>query len=330
MMAKVLLVKDYINSSFGLQATVLEKGLRELGYEVSTMDKMSANKRNVPSGYDYYIFYTVFGSRLFWSGLPRYGKNVVFEVSDTDQLSGLANSFLNREPIDVIVTPSRWSKAGFTNVRKNVVVIPHALDPEIFDQDFKPDPSVSHDFPFLFCSAPHSPDRKGVDIISYVIRRLPSVDYLIEIMDNKIKEVEGLNTTGGVLSKQTHYTLFSQADILLYPARGGAFEIPIIESLAFHADVIVPEQGPWTEYVDPEDAIFVNVNGRRKYWFTNVYHVGNFIEPDKEDAYRKTVLALSIQDEERTKMKMERGKKYRERFHYLRIAKFWDKLLSSL
>ncbi|MCY0880581.1 MAG: group 1 glycosyl transferase, partial [Firmicutes bacterium] len=86
----------------------------------------------LPMAFDSYIYYTVFNSPLFWKGIPHYGKNVVFEVSDTDRLSNLALYFFREQPVDEIVTPSQWSKQGFVNVNKPIHVIPHPLDPRMF------------------------------------------------------------------------------------------------------------------------------------------------------------------------------------------------------
>jgi len=59
-------------------------------------------------GFDDYIYYTIFNTQLFWRGIPRYGKNIVFEVSDTDTLSQLASYFFRHQPVDKIVVPSNW------------------------------------------------------------------------------------------------------------------------------------------------------------------------------------------------------------------------------
>lgn len=334
---KILLVKDYNPTSFGLQASILERGLKELGHTVDTREKNSATKDNIPPGYDVYLYYTIYNTNLFWNGIPRHGKNVIFEVADTDAISHAVLYFLRNQPIDAVVVPSNFSKSAYyvfdPKPRQPIHVIPHALDPHFYVEEWKPLPS-NYEHPLLTVTVPHSLERKGGDIAFYVIRELMRAGYhfhhMIEINNPLESRVRGLNFTPRKLTPDEHYTLFSQTDVLLYPVRGGAFEIPILENLAFHADVVIPDQGPWTEYVDKEDAFWIHVKGQKKYWFTNPFHVGNFFEPDPEDTYAQTLLALSMQSEERDKMKVERAKKYREKFHYLRIAKEWEKLLSSL
>jgi len=61
-------------------------------------------------------------------------------------------------------------------------------------------------------------------------------------------------------------------------------------------------------------------------WYTNPFHVGNFLDPDPEDAYQQLVTALSNWSLEKKKENLEnRAVLYREKYNYLNIAREWEK-----
>jgi hypothetical protein len=65
-----------------------------------------------------------------------------------------------------------------------------------------------------------------------------------------------------------------------------------------------------------------------KLWYTNLYHIGNFLDPDPEDAYQQLVMALANWSLDKKKENLEnRAILYRERYNYLEIAKQWEKLV---
>jgi hypothetical protein len=327
---KIALVRSFDESSFERQAILLERGLKELGHEVVDFDKTKTSKSNLPPGFDDYIYYTIFNTQLFWNGIPNYGKNIVFEVSDTDALSNLALYFFKYQPVNEVVVPSNWAKQGFfalgVSIPQPIYVIPHALNPDMF---YYPPKEMPH--PCVLAILPHSWERKGGDIVVKVFRDLMKSGYRFYplILTSNILEprVRKINLVQVPLPDPEYYSIFAGCDILFYPVRGGAFEIPVIEALALGLDVVVTEKGAWSEWVlDERHVYWIKVAKKVKLWYTNPYHVGYFLDPDPEDAYQKLVSALANWSLEKKKEDLEnRAILYRERYNYLEIAKQWEK-----
>jgi hypothetical protein len=61
-------------------------------------------------------------------------------------------------------------------------------------------------------------------------------------------------------------------------------------------------------------------------WYTNPFHIGYFLDPDYEDAYRQLVTALANWSLDKKKENLEnRAVLYRERYSYLNVAREWEK-----
>lgn len=329
---RIALIRDFNDSSFGRQGKLLEKGLKELGHEVTPFEKNKTTKENLPSGFQDYIYYTIYNTTLFWKGIPHHGKNVVFEVSDTDAISHMALYFFRQQPVNEIVVPSQWSKDAFFTLKlpipQPIYVIPHALNPDMFSY---PPKEMPH--PCVLAILPHSWDRKGGDIVVKVFQELIRSGYhfypLILVTNMFESRLRGMNAVKTPLPDPDYYSLFAGCDILFYPVRGGAFEIPVIEALSLGLDVVVTEKGAWSEWVlDHDDVYWIKVGRKVKLWYTNPFHVGYFLDPDAEDAYQKLVMALANWYTEKKKENLEnRAVLYRERYNYLNIAKEWEKIL---
>jgi len=327
---RIALVRDFNENSFKRQAVLLERGLKELGHEVVSFDKNKTSRTNLPPGFDDYIYYTIFNTQLFWRGIPDYGKNIVFEVSDTDSLSQLALLFFKQQPVDAIVVPSNWAKQGFYTFKQSIPqpihVIPHVLNPDMFHY-----PPKIFPHPCVLAILPHSWERKGGDIVVKVFRELMDSGYrffpLILVSNLSEPRIKGMNAIKVPLPDSEYYSIFAGCDILFYPVRGGSFEIPVIEALSLGLDVVVTEKGAWSEWVlDPNDVYFIKVSKKVKLWYTNMFHVGYFLDPDPEDAYQKLVIALANWSPDKKKENLEnRAVLYRERYNYLNVAKEWEK-----
>ncbi|ACB37277.1 glycosyltransferase [Betalipothrixvirus uzonense] len=329
---KIALVRDFIDTSFGRQGKLLEKGLKELGHEVIPFDKNKTRKEDLPPGFNDYIYYTIYNTQLFWKGISHHGKNIVFEVADTDAVSHTALYFFRQQPVDEIVVPSQWSKNAFYTLKlpipQPIYVIPHALNPDMFSY---PPKEMPH--PCVLAILPHSWDRKGGDVVVKVFQELMKAGYhfypLILVSNMLEPRLRGLNAIKTPLPDPDYYSIFAGCDILFYPVRGGAFEIPVIEALALGLDVVVTEKGAWSEWVlSEEDAYWIKVGRKVKLWYTNPFHVGYFLDPDTEDAYQKLVIALANWSLDKKKENLEnRAVLYRERYSYLNMAKEWEKIL---
>ncbi len=107
------------------------------------------------------------------------------------------------------------------------------------------------------------------------------------------KPVENMIWRKVPVPESQYFSLMKSCDILLYPVRGGAFEIPVFEALALGLDVVVTEKGPWMEYIQREEDVYrVKIHGMKRYWYTNPLHVGKFFDPDRESVPENLLTAL--------------------------------------
>ena len=324
---RVLLVRDFTDTSFGRQAKLLERGLKELGHEVTPMEKSSTKREDIPPGYDWYIYYTIYGTHLFWKGIPDYNRNIVFEVADTDAVSHMVSWFFKTQPVDTIVVPSKFSRDAFFTLNnpppQPIRIIPHALNPVMFE--VKP---ANFPHPCVLALLPHSWERKGGDVVLDVFEKLKREGTRFFSLILTAREIRGFNRVPTPLPDPEYYSIFAGCDILFYPVRGGAFEIPVIEALALGLDVVVTGQGAWMEWVlSPDDVYPIRVRGKVRLWYSNPFHVGFFFDPDPVNALVKLKEALTNWYPEKKKENLEvRALKYRERYHYLEVAKEWESL----
>ncbi len=96
---KIYMVRDEPWNSFGKQASLLEE-LRRRGHEVKPQDRRTFLRMLTPAGFDVYLYYTVFNSSFFETGILPQDENVVFKVADSDRLSGKGREFSREEPSD--------------------------------------------------------------------------------------------------------------------------------------------------------------------------------------------------------------------------------------
>lgn len=297
-------------SAFSIQAKLLIRQLTKMGYDVIRVDLSETpdTKIKVYDNFkpDVVVFWTLFYDydKIFpFADYIKKHENpyvVVFEVSDTDELSPLALSYIDYISPNIIITPSRWSANGFRNIKTPIVVIPHAIP---FNEE-----DINNDKPFttpykntVLLYAQHSPERKGVDIalpitkhtfrkrkdFFTIIKTLSKTNWIIKYTTFPSLIIEGF------LDTKTYYSLFKLATHFFYPVRGGAFEIPILEALALGQTVIIPEKGAWVDIpLSKDDAYWIRVTEMRRYWFDNKFHIGKFVEPDVNDAKEKLDKAL--------------------------------------
>lgn len=331
MAKRVFLSRDGPGNSFGKQAVLLENELRRRGYTVDVGDKNKLTRQTLPGGYDTYVFYTIFGTQLFFQGLPKHGRNVVFEVSDTDKVSNLAINFLAHQPIDQVVVPSRFSADAIKN--SAMVNIPpvqpvrHAVDPRVFTYH-----GVELPHPCVLVICPHSWERKGCDLavnaIRYAYQQGLKFHHVVTIGNPLDRRVQGLNVEVSPLPDEKYYGIMRSCDILLYPVRGGAFEIPVFEALSLGLDVIVTEKGAWADWLDKRDVYTVRVMDKKRYWFTNPYHVGYFYEPSQQDTNERLVQALKEWSPERKKERLDTvAPRYRTEFSVEKMTDEWERCL---
>ncbi len=325
---RIYMVRDEPWNSFGRQASLLEEELKRRGHEVKPQDKRSFLRVLTPPGFNTYLYYTVFNSSFFETGILPHDENVIFEVADSDRLSQKAVNFFLKNHVNKIVTPSQFSKEAFLNSTKEklppIHVIRHMLNPKMFEY---PEMNVAH--PCVLCVCPHSWDRKGCDLATEAVRKaLDANVYFLPVITSP-KPVENMIWRKVPVPDHQYYSLMKSCDILLYPVRGGAFEIPVFEALALGLDVVVTEKGPWMEYVQsPDDVYRVKVDGMKRYWYTNLYHVGKFFDPDRESVLENLLTAVRNWTPERKKERLDTvAPRYREYLSVEKVVDEWEKVL---
>jgi len=324
----IYFVRDEPWNSFGKQALLLEQELKKRGYNIKSQNKKTFLRVLTPPGFDTYLYYTVFYDNIINTGIMPYENSIVFEVADSDKVSEKAIDFFLKNHIKYIITPSQFSKNAFlsstTKPLPPIHVIRHALNPKIYEY---PEIQVPH--PCVLAICPHSWERKGCDLVIKAVKKLLSDEIYFFFIMTSGKPVEGLIWKQVPVPEDKYYSLMKSCDILLYPVRGGAFEIPVFEALALGLDVILTEKGPWMEYVLSPDHIYpIKVKGMNRYWFTNLYHVGKFFEPDLNSTIEQLKNAIKNWSPERKKERLETiAPKYREYLSIEKVTDEWERVL---
>ena len=303
---KFLFFANNPDVSFGKQVVLLENQLIKLGHRVIHIDHNTIPelKKIVIQNYqpDVVVVWTFFHDighpTMSIKELPekRDFFLIGFEVSDTTRLSQKAIDMVNELNPDILLTPSKWSKEGFKGVKVPVEVLPHAIDPLIKTKTNSKIYDLENNRKKVYVFASHSPVRKGLDIVLKVIPEICE-KYEITVIYKTWNVPERLNCKTyysiGHVPAHIHYSIMNYSTHFFYPVRGGAFEIPVLEMLALGKTVIIPEKGAWTDIpLDRNDVYWIKVKGLKRYWWDNPYHVGEFVEPDTEDAKEKLEEAL--------------------------------------
>jgi len=290
MFYKLLVLAPSFHSSFLSQLDLLVNEFNKNGVKTYVIPN-DTPKDEVIKQYnkikpDAVLLYTFFSL----NNIPpfRHSKLYGFEVSDTDRLGDGVIQKINDLEFDGIITPSRWSASGFHDVDTKVHIIPHAINPKleqarivynIFDNDYNT----------FWIYAPHSKERKGLDIVEQTLPHVLNYNAIARVSQFYYNEMIKHGIYAYPLTDEfddlSYYSYMARCSHFFYPVRGGAFEIPVLEALALGMNVAIPEEGAWTDIpLDHNDVVWIKINGRKRYWFGNHIHVGNFINIEINDA----------------------------------------------
>lgn len=324
------------NISFGIQAEILTTALQKLGHEVINIDhtanifqKIQIFEKMKPDVVIMWTFFhdighpvpTIFEFEKIVGGKRNFYL-VGFEVSDTTKLSEKALNMVNELNPDVLLTPSHWSARAFTSVNMPVVVLRHALSYDFYEKkryDVMVPALASQSLSKVLIYAQHSQDRKGTDIAINNVNNAGDIFVVMKIGNLDVGIIQKIKKPKYIIPGFIPYPLwlsyFRNVDILHYPVRGGAFEIPVLEALALGKTVVIPEEGAWTDIpLNKDDVYWIKISGYKRYWFDNPYHIGEFVEPNKDDALEKLNMAIK----ERKSVNSEAYLKY---YHPEEVAK---------
>ena len=225
---------------------------------------------------------------LGWMGprfvnvLNRVDGLIGVDVADSDRLSEKAVKQTNYA--DALIVPSEYSRRAYVNsgVKKPVHVVPHGVDewwitherkkPNLFQQYQKL--KEERGYKILLSFVPHSPHRKGMDILvktyEELLRERRDVLMVVKtgwwtgILPQDIKYIpaDDQEKTFPIYARMMQHKvskkwlreeelleLFDLADIYIVAARGGGFEHDGLKALARGVPTIGARGGSWQEYM---------------------------------------------------------------------------------
>lgn len=249
------------------------------------------------------------------AGLPiefyPHGKyNIGYTVLETDRITPKWAELCNR--MDMILVPTIFNVITFKNhgVRKPVLVQPEGVDFDLFSENGS-EPLLSFENKFVFLTVGQwlASDRKGMEntIRTFIstFRDQRDVVLVVKTYNNDASAVDRrscrdiikslraqygnpkypeIHLVHGILSQQDMARLYKSADALVLATRGEGWSLPVVESVASGAYVIVTGgTGPAT-YLDPDCSTILNYQWQNIppncYW-ENVYHMDHmWTEPD--------------------------------------------------
>jgi len=296
--------------SVTLQSHLYADALRKLGHTVHELNIFEPMKRD---DYDLKIFYPFH----YWKW--RFDeRSILVGIADNDKFRQDIIDNVRDLPYKKFVSISNFTKQVFKDMPRNQVVYP-CLNPAVKSYPIK---QPKYDTLVIGTTMPY---RRGTDtaftalnmynnvaprkistlVIDHSYIPMPS-EYMVQIAKQ--------------LPESEHYRNMSSARTLIHPARGGGFEIPVLEFLGMGGTVIIPDAKPFNEIpIRREDAYYVPVLGKKEgekilNWQGDQYHIGKFYVIDPYDVY--DVLKEAV----KAPLQIDTGK-YFEKFSPMNIAK---------
>lgn len=274
------------------------------------------------------------------------------QLADADEYERLRRG---PPPSDIkVVTPSRWSAAGFHEAgfaADQVVVIPHGVDADTFHPD--PDRrresrrSLSvDDGAFMFLSVGAMSGNKGIDLLlrgfAAVCRRMPEAVLLLKGIDPLYGSKDLLLRTvatlpagdrqlvadrvryiGEPLSHREMARLYQAADAYVSPYRAEGFNMPVLEAAASGLPVICTAGGATDDFVTDDFARRIE---SRKETVMVEGRTGSRLEPSVEHL---TALMLTVVEDAAWRRRAARAGPAHVRAHYT-WAEVGDALVREL
>jgi len=221
----------------------------------------------------YFYPFQTWERKLKWQ-LPRTRGLIGFDVADSNRLSGYAVKLTGYAT--ALVVPSNTAKSTYvkSGVKVPVHVLPHGVDKQYIESPQQQPATFKHlaekkqreNLVVLQCWIPHSPFRKGFDLLINLYQSLSKEHgnlMLIIKTANAIGYVPpSVNYRGGAiehymewrlnkkwLTEQEKMELHDLCDIYMLTSRGGGFEHPALEALARGNIVLGAKGGSWQEYL---------------------------------------------------------------------------------
>lgn len=206
---------------------------------------------------------------------PRTGALVLaqpweYDQIPTDWVAGIAAS------VDEVWTPSAFCRDAFVRSGvspERVAVVPHGVDPEVFDPRVEPWPlTTDRGFRFLFVGG--AIERKGFDLLlrAYVREFSSDEDVCLIVKDFhygghagavvhdllRHPRTPAISYAYGTVAPDRLGGLFTACDCYVHPYRGEGFGLPIAEAMACGLPPIVTGAGPAVELCSDDTGYLID------------------------------------------------------------------------
>jgi len=285
---------------------------------------------------------------LFWN--KRFKAFCPFGVFEGDKVSTGWAINANSDKVKLIFTPSEHSKQAFVNAgvpADKLKIVPHGVDPELFNPDAKPNEQLANKdvFTFLYVGgwADGVNDRKGLDLALIAFNEEFSKDEKVRFVakintsyapEQKIandiaklelkKERALIITAYNVMPYDKLPGLYTASDCFVMPTKADAFCMPCLEAGACGLPVIANSYGGQGEYLANgnnyliDDGELKPATGRPKHY----YEEANWFTPNIKALRKQMRYVFNHQKEAK-----EKGLKNSEDF---RKNMTWDESARKL
>lgn len=273
-----------MGTAFEIESNMLAAGLKSEGIKAKVYnDKV----------YSYFsglhVFNPFWTSQLYHEKKHTIGNSVIYTVADGSSLHKDYINFLSNDVAQLII-PTEYSINAFNGYNRPIYIVRHAI-PNLgnFNIDKKYD---------IFMNAPHSLDRKGFSEAleafnkANINNNLKGIAHLPSGLLNNTYNFNNINIIRGKISYYERIKAMAESKIFLYPVRGGAWELPILEAAALGLTIVMPEIGPWCEFMQKCDYYPIQADGEKILYPSDNVQNGYGLLLDKESIYNQLLKAI--------------------------------------
>ena len=318
--------KSIVTVSFIIVAQNQIKALRDLGYEVEEKNISFIDKPIIESKGNIAIIHPLLlilkskeWNQILENLYNRFSYVVAFDVADTTSINKEYVKILNDSRIDAIIVPSQFSYNAYrmSGVVNRTLVIPHGVN-----ENFKPQEEKQTGNPKVLTICPHSELRKGGDLFFEVAKKFPDVEFIFKgDTENKLANVRIIKD---FLTEDDLIKLYQSSDIFLYGFRAGAFEIPVLESLACGLILIATGWGCILDYANLHNSLLSGITSYSKIFFPENFNNGYGAEPNLNELI--ALLRYSLDNFDKLKKRALATSKYiRNKFSWENAVRLFIK-----
>ena len=263
-------------------------------------------------------------ARTWVFGTAEYGCVSSLHVKGVHGLADMKQSHCG------IITPSRWSAAGFLNAgvdETRLAVVPHGVEPSVF----RPQPDLREAYRkrlnlsgFTFLNIGAMYQNKGIDLLlqafAEIVDRHPHVHLILKGNDtlyssiklinsylshlpSKVKQriIPRLTYLGASMSMDQMSALYQCADAYVSPYRAEGFNMPVLEAAGCGIPVLCTAGGPTDEFTNSDFALRIVSSPRQ---MTQQGTEGKYLEPSLDHLIE---LMLQVIEDESWRTKAQKA-----------------------